>query len=350
MSAKPDRKALLRKSIHTESVAVEQRFGPTDMQKRYADAEQALIGRPQGLVGPTVASRESGNTDFSAENAAGDRQNAVRQNLRIPIERAHDNPLNARRIYDPEIVRAMAASLATRGQLVMVPAIRHPTLDGHVILLDGHYRKRGLIAAGKTEIDVDLQEVASELDMYRISYLINEERNSQTTLDNALAWQKLLAESVVPDNESLAELTGMSTANVAKTLALLKLPEAAIDRIRDRPAKFGIALGYELVQCAKVLDEPALLELMDRVLVEDISSRALEAIRHKLSNDAPRKKKEVSRQYKIHANGQQIGFIKEWDSGKVTMEVHLPHDVDREALVASLKRRFTLEEPEPTAT
>lgn len=346
MSAKPDRKALLRKSITSESHAVEQRFAPADMQKRYADAEEALVGRPQGLVGPTVTLSKAiaGSTSFSAENV----DKSGRQMLRIPIERAHDNPLNARRIYDPEIIKSMAASLATRGQLVLVPAIRHPTVPGDVILLDGHYRKRGLLAAGKAEIEVDLQEVSSELEMYRISFLINQERNSQTSLDNALAWQKLLAENIVQDHESLAELTGMSTANVAKTLSLLKLPDAAIGKIRDRPSKFGIALGYELVQCAKLLDESALLALMDRVVDEDISSRALEIIRHKLSSQSPRKKKEVSRQYKIHAGERQIGFIKEWDSGKVTLEVNLPHQVDREALVASLKRRFTLEEPDET--
>lgn len=341
MSSKPDRKALLRKSISSEAAAVEQRFSPSDMQKRYANAEDALIGRPQGLVGPTVITSTTPlDATFSAENGRAPR----RQILRVPIDRAHDNPLNARRIYDPEVIKAMAASLATRGQLVLVPAIRHPTLPEDVILLDGHYRKRGLQAAGKTEIEIDLQEVSSELEMYRISFLINEERNSQTTLDNALAWQKLLSERIVNDNEALAELTGMSAANVAKTLALLKLPEAAVSKIRDRPAKFGIALGYELVQCAKLLDEAALLTLMDRVVTEDISSRALEAIRHKLTTDAPRKKKEISRQYKIHAGAQQIGFIKEWDSGKVTMEVSLPHQVDREALVASLKRRFMLDE------
>ena len=341
MSAKPDRKALLRRSINNESVAVEQRFAPTDMQKRYADAEEALIDRPLGLVGPTIVSgKPTPQPGFSAEIDTL----SSRSILRIAIDRAHDNPLNARRIYDPEVIKSMAASLATRGQLVLVPAIRHPTIQGDVILLDGHYRKRGLLAAGKTEIEVDLQEVNSELEMYRISFLINQERNSQTTLDNALAWQKLLADQIVRDNESLAELTGLSTANVAKTLALLKLPEAAINKIRDRPTKFGIALGYELVQCAKVLDDSALLTLMDRVVAEDISSRALEAIRHKLASASPRKKKEVSRQYKIHAGAEQIGFIKEWDSGKVTLEVNLPHQVDREALVASLKRRFTLDE------
>lgn len=343
MSTKPDRKALLRKSITNEAIAVEQRFAPTDMQKRYADAEMALSDRPQGLVGPTVVGtmQNSFEGSFSAETAA----TPGRRILRVPIERAHDNPLNARRIYDPDVIKSMAASLATRGQLVLVPAIKHPTLPDNVILLDGHYRKRGLLAAGKTEIEVDLQEVASEIDMYRISFLINEERNSQTTLDNALAWQTLLSNRMVADNESLAELTGLSAANVTKTLALLKLPESAINKIRDRPAKFGIALGYELVQCAKILDESALLNLMDRVVTDDISSRALEAIRRKLTDEAPRKKKEVSRQYKIHAGAQQIGFIKEWDSGKVTLEVHLPQQVDREALVASLKRRFTLDEP-----
>ncbi|MEC5218644.1 ParB family chromosome partitioning protein [Actimicrobium sp. GrIS 1.19] len=343
MSAKPDRKALLRKSITSESTALEQRFPtPADVDKRFADAEQVLAGRTQGLMGPATTVKADPEparvAGFSAETAG------ARRILRVPIERTHDNPMNARSIYDPDVIKAMAASLATRGQLVPAAAIAHPTIAGDVILLDGQYRKRGLLAAGKSEIDVALQEVTSNLEMYRISFLMNEERNGQTTLDNALGWDKLLREGVVAEADGIAELTGISKSNVAKTLALLKLPAAAIDKIQEKPAKFGIAVGYELVQCAKVLNEQALLALMDRVVAEDISSRALESLRHKLTSDSPRKKKEVSRQYKIYTAGQQVGFIKEWDSGKVTLEVNLPDQIDREALVASLKRRFTVDE------
>lgn len=342
MTGKPDRKSLLRSSIKSESQAVEKRYEPGNVDKRYDAADTALAGRPLGLVGPTVAKGRPAS-DFSAEIASG-KSVDNKAIVSVPLEMVHDNPLNARHIYDPEAVRALAASIATRGQLVPAPAAPHPDLDGHVVLIDGHYRKRALLAAGKTEIECVLQDVSNELDMYRMSYLINEERNAQSPLDNALAWQKLLAEQKVADGAGIAELTGLSTAAVAKTMAFLKLPEPALARLREAPAKFGVAVGYEIYQMSKLVSEQELLDLMHRTVTEDLSSRTLEALRAKLETAKPRKKKEVSRQYRIKSGKTQIGFIKEWDSGRVALDINLADPKDREALVEELKRRFQIGE------
>lgn len=340
MSGKPDRKSLLRSSIRNEAQAVEQRYEPANVDKRYEAADSALAGRPLGLVGPTVASTRSA-VDFSAEIGTENAINA-KSVVRLPLSKVHDNPLNARHIYDPEAVKALAASIATRGQLVPAPAARHPNLDGHVVLIDGHYRKRALLAAGKTDIECVLQDVSNDLDMYRMSYLINEERNAQSPLDNALAWQKLLVEQKVPDGAGIAELTGLSTAAVAKTMAFLKLPEAALSKLREAPAKFGVAVGYEIYQISKLVPEQELLDLMQRTVEENLSSRALESLRAKLENARPRKKKEISRQYRIKAGKTQIGFIKEWDSGRVALDINLADPTERQALVDELKRRFQI--------
>jgi ParB family chromosome partitioning protein len=340
MSGKPDRKSLLRSSIRNETQAVEKRYEPANVDKRYDAADSALAGRPLGLVGPTVKSARPA-VDFSAEIGTESAMNG-KSIVRVPLAKVHDNPLNARHIYDPEAVKALAASIATRGQLVPAPAARHPNLDGHVVLIDGHYRKRALLAAGKTDIECVLQDVASDLDMYRMSYLINEERNAQSPLDNALAWQKLLMEQKVPDGAGIAELTGLSTAAVAKTMAFLKLPEAALSKLREAPAKFGVAVGYEIYQISKLVTEQELLALMQRTVEENLSSRALESLRAKLENAKPRKKKEVSRQYRIKAGKTQIGFIKEWDSGRVALDINLVDPKERQALVDELKRRFQI--------
>ena len=342
MTSKPDRKSLLRSSIKNETQAVEKRFEPANVDKRYNAADNALAGRPLGLVGPTVA-KGGAAADFSAE--IGAQATSDKAVLRVPIALVHDNPLNARHIYDPDAVKALAASIATRGQLVPAPAARHPSIAGHVVLIDGHYRKRALLAAGKTEIECVLQDVSNELDMYRMSYLINEERNAQSPLDNALAWQKLLVEHKVADGAGVAELTGLSTAAVAKTMAFLKLPEAALAKLREAPGKFGIAVGYEIYQLSKLIPEKELLELIQRTLDEDLSSRALGSLRSKLEDAKPRKKKEVSRQYRIKAGKTQIGFIKEWDSGRVALDINLVDPKEREALVDELKRRFQIGDP-----
>ena len=112
--------------------------------------------------------------------------------------------------------------------------------------------------------------------------------------------------------------------------------------MRERPEKFGVFAGYELTFAAKKLSEPELLSLVERIVVEDLSSRQVGAIRTKLEAGDKRKRKETSRQYKIQNFGQQIGSLKEWDSGKVSLEVIVVDPKERATLVAELRTRFGL--------
>ena len=71
----------------------------------------------------------------------------------------------------------------------------------------------------------------------------------------------------------------------------------------------------------------ALLEAAKKVLHQKgysgLSTREVASIRAKLESGDQRKRKETSRQYKIRRDDEQIGSLKEWDSGKVTLEVVL---------------------------
>ena len=170
--------------------------------------------------------------------------------------------------------------------------------------------------------------------------MLNEERSAQSALDNALAWRKLLDQQVVKNEGQIAELLGVSPTTVNKSLSLLQLPPAALERRRERPEKFGVFTGYELTMASKKMSESELVGLVDRILTEDLSTRQVAAIRAKLETGDQRKRKETSRQYKIRQGGQLIGSLKEWDSGKVLLEVVLPDTQDRTALVAALRQQF----------
>lgn len=74
------------------------------------------------------------------------------------------------------------------------------------------------------------------------------------------------------------------------------------------------------------------------------SSRDVEQIRKVAQEGRTRKVKEVSRQYKIRsAEGDLLGTIKEWDSGRVMLDVKLVDRGARESLVEALKSRFGLD-------
>lgn len=330
MNTKIDRKSAMRATLNAEK---------KDVNARFAAADAVLAERPSGfaVATPTSTQTEPRRT-FSAENTAG----SSGQLLRVSLDQVHENPLNARHIYSPDLVKELAASIATRGQLVPASATAHPTRAGEYLLIDGHYRKKALTAAGQTMMDLVIRPHEGDIELYRMSWLLNEERHAQSPLDNAFAWRKLFEMRLVDTESQIAELLGVSLPTVNKTLSLLNLPTAALDKMRERPEKFGVVAGYELTLAAKKVGEAELMNLVNRIVTEDLSSREVAAIRAKLEVGGTRKRKETSRQYRIRRDGQQIGSLKEWDSGKVSFEVVLADPKDRATLIAELRTRFGL--------
>ncbi|MCA3187769.1 MAG: chromosome partitioning protein ParB, partial [Cupriavidus sp.] len=138
--------------------------------------------------------------------------------------------------------------------------------------------------------------------------------------------------------------TGMSAGTVNKTLALLKLPESVIAVMRERPSAIGIAAGYELTLYCKIAGEDRTRELATRIMNDGLSSREVESIRKQAQEGKSRKVKEISRQYKIRTEaGQLLGTIKEWDSGRIMLDVQLTDRNAREDLLEVLKARFGLD-------
>ena len=320
---------------------------------RFARAEQVIVERPGGLLAPAVSrpagddvaeaqaqARAAGATAFGAESSPP----SQRRLERIPLAALLDNPLNARRIYDPEVVQDRAASIATHGQKTPGLATPVPGRPGFYYLIDGHYRKRALLAANKAEMECFVEPDLGDLDLYRLSFLLNEQRSGQSALDNAIAWRQLLDENKISKEEEISELTGISAGTVSKTLALLRLPDSVLEVMKEKPAAIGIASGYELTLYFKLKGEEATRELAQRIVTEGLSSREVEAIRRQAQEGRTRKVKEISRQYKIRSEqGEVLGTIKEWDSGRVVLDIQVAERGARSELVAALKARFAVD-------
>lgn len=318
-----DVKAAMRTTLKVESGEVNARFNAAD---------SALLSHPQGLaVAPLLNSSADPMSRSSDE-----------ETLCVDIDVVHDNPFNARKIYVADRITQLSASIATHGQLAACLAVPHPDQHGSFQLVDGHYRKKALLAAGKTKIELKILKPLTKSGQYKLSWVANHERSPQTALDNALSWQKLLDQGVVAAREEIAEMLGLAPSLITKTLALLKLPTSAIARIQENPEKFGVSMGYELSLLANKVPEEQLLAVVAQVVEEDWSSRELETYRKKTEQAGNRKPTEVSRQYKIRSDSAQIGVIKDWDSGKVLLEVTLTDPRERLELVELLKGRFSL--------
>lgn len=348
--AKHNRADLLRSSMAVEKAVQKDRFAAADV---------VMDKRPGGLA------QVSSNADeitpvqpsFSAESTAPllsapslhhyadlkvDSKDRV---LDILISKVHDNPYNARRVYRPEKIKERAASIAADGQKTPVNAMEHPEIPGDFILLDGHYRKKALIHLGRETIRLIVDPAKEKFEMYRISRLLNVQRDDQTALDDALVWSQMKEEGIFKSDEDISEKVGVSLATVSKTLALLKLPSVVLEKLKEAPNKFGVAMGYEIFLCSKVMSEDLLLNLVNDVIEKDTPTRDVQAMRERLAINKPRKQKEVNRIYKLRSGeGEQIGSFKVGEAGKVAFEVQLADPKERASLIDELKRRFGIED------
>ena len=149
----------------------------------------------------------------------------------FPLAMVRESKYNARVYYRPEEVSEMVESLAAQGQLV--PA-RGYVKEGVVYLIDGQKRFRAALAAGVPRIRVEVcTEPVNAITHYIQSREINKQRSEQTALDDAVRFQEFLETGLATTHEELAKLMGMSQPKMTKTLALNKIPEPVLRRMRD---------------------------------------------------------------------------------------------------------------------
>ena len=258
---------------------------------------------------------------------------------KVALELIDENPFNARKVYRPQRIAELAASIGANGQDTPgVATVR----NGRYILAAGHYRFKALSRLNKPML-VLIKPDLTDRDLYEISYRENKEREEQTTLDNALAWRDLLDKGIYASETDLAAATGSSLPNINKTMATLKLKEEVLNIVREQPAEFGISIIYELVLLQEAADVAVVVEAATAMLEGKLSRQGIQDIRARFEVPKPaRKPKQTSRIYKIQHNGQDIGSMKTWDSGKVSLEVTLTDPAERHALISELQARFKL--------
>lgn len=260
----------------------------------------------------------------------------------VPIELIDPNPYNARQVYREERIKEMAISLAADRQIQ--PALA-TVRNGRYVLAVGHYRWKGAKAAGLPTLALVVRDDLSDRELHRLSDKENRERDDQSAYDDAISWQKALADKIYASESDLSEALGVSLSTVNKAISILKLPENILEIVRSSPGSFGLSVLYELLQYAGVAGDNAAHGMAIDVLEERISRRGIENARKSLQEAKPRKPREGARKYEIKDSSGNtiIGSLKDWGaSGKVTLEVKISDPVQREVLLNELRNRFSI--------
>lgn len=310
---------------------------PIDKAKLFDAADAELLG-VAGRGGAPVA---SGLATSPPASTSMDGADLI---INAPIEKVHDNDFNARTWYDPEMVKQRASEIAADGQKTPALAVPHPDIPGEYMLVEGHYRKRAILLLKRPTIKLILRaDWKTPQQRFIQSWKANEERLANSPIDNAIQWSRVLEKKVVQSQEELATMLGVSETTISRTLSIATLNEAAMEKARANQAVFSTSMLYELTVLAKAAPHINVADLMDTIRNEGWSRRDLEAFKLKNSQPSSRKPKETSRQHKIVNEGAQVGVIKDWDNGRVLLDVKVTDPAAREQLVAELRKRFGLE-------
>ncbi|MGR0218821.1 ParB/RepB/Spo0J family partition protein [Agromyces sp. ZXT2-6] len=181
------------------------------------------------------------------------------------------NAQQPRTVFDPEDLAELVHSIKEFGVLQPIVVRPHPDQPGKYELVMGERRLRATKAAGLGTIPAVIKDTANEA-MLRDALLENLHRSQLNPLEEASAYQQLLADFGITQEE-LANRIGRSRPQISNTLRLLKLPE---------PVQLRVAAGVLSAGHARAIlatgDPEAMQKLADKIVNEDLSVRAAEAI------------------------------------------------------------------------
>jgi ParB family chromosome partitioning protein len=186
--------------------------------------------------------------------------------IEVALDEIKPNPNQPRKLFEPEGLDELAASIRTSG--VLQPVIARKTAQGYE-LIAGERRWRAARQAGLDRIPVIVREAtdAESLELALVENLLREDLNP---IEEAEAYQKLLAQFNWTQ-EDLSQKIGKDRSSIANNLRLLRLPDA----IQEDLKAGRLSMGHARALLALTLPSEQ-LKLRDEILAHSWSVRATE--------------------------------------------------------------------------
>ena len=185
----------------------------------------------------------------------------------VPIEEIRRNPRNPRTVFDEDSLVELAHSIREFG--LLQPIVVRDAPDGGYELVMGERRWRAAQRAGSTTIPAIVRRT-EDADLLRDALLENIHRTNLNPLEEAAAYQQLLEEFDVTQEE-LASRLGRSRPVISNTIRLLRLPV---------PVQRRVAAGVLSAGHARALlslpDPDDQEQLAARIVAEGLSVRGAE--------------------------------------------------------------------------
>ncbi|MHB9039300.1 MAG: ParB/RepB/Spo0J family partition protein [Melioribacteraceae bacterium] len=208
---------------------------------------------------------------------------------KISVNLISPNPYQPRTEFDPQALDELKKSILENG-LIQPITVRRVSKE-HYELISGERRLRASKEIGLKEIPAYIIHVETKEMMLALSLIENIQREKLNAIEVANAYKRLMDECNL-SQEEIAVKVGKDRTTVTNTIRLLKLP----GKIQQSLIKNEISSGHAR-SLINLPDELLQLEILDKIIKQNLSVRNVEELVRKYLNAKNVKKKKITVPY-----------------------------------------------------
>lgn len=244
----------------------------------------------------------------------------------ISLNLIKSNDKQPRKSFDDEKIAELAQSIKEHG--IIQPIILNKN-DDYYVIVAGERRWRASKMLGLKEVPAIVMDL-SDKDILEISLIENIQRQDLNPIEEALAYQKLLSDFDLTQEE-LSKRVGKSRVAISNTIRLTALCDTVKQYLIDEVISEGH--GRALL----AIEEPKLqCEIAQKVIDEKLSVRELERLIKTIRSDKKTKEtREISPYYKDVTErlqnyfGTRVNISNKNNKGKIEIEYYSDEDLQR---------------------
>src|SRR6266568_2785409 len=246
----------------------------------------------------------------------------------IGIGEIDPNPVQPRRVFEPERLQELANSIKVNG--IIQPIVVRAS-GGRYQLVAGERRWRAAKLAGLETVPVVIQDIPDER-LLEITLIENIQREDLNPIETAVAFERL-AKELNLSHEQIGERTGKDRSTITNLLRLLQLPADLQALVANRRLSQGHA------RCLLGIPAELQREVAEKVVAQGLSVRQVEGLTQRMTETRkPKSPKEVTLDPNVKAAIQELERVlstkvriveKSNNSGRIEIDYYSSEDLDR---------------------
>ena len=250
----------------------------------------------------------------------------------VPLDEIRPNPEQPREVFAPGDLEDLASSIRTHGVLSPLVVRR---AEGRYVLIAGERRLRASALAGLSEVPVVVREAPGAREQLELALIENLQRADLDPVETARGYERLSSEFGMTQQE-ISQRVGRDRSTIANLMRLLKLPDFALDALRDGRISAGHARA--LIPLAGAQDD--LRRLLAKVVAQRLNVRSTEKLVSQLTatpkpmRNATRRKREQTFDYATRLLSEALHTSvaikpRANGSGKITIDYANAEELER---------------------